>query len=53
VKDHWRLPKVAELGWDVIRVIAEDKPEAVIERATGALLARGWRPGATVLALAG
>jgi very-short-patch-repair endonuclease len=43
VKDQWRLRKLAQLGWIVIRVIAEDKPEDVIERVTTALLARGWR----------
>jgi hypothetical protein len=53
VKDHRRLPMVTELGWFVIRVIAEDKPQEVIERVTRALRARGWRPGASVLALAG
>jgi hypothetical protein len=44
VKDQWRLRKLAELGWVVIRVIAEDKPQDVIERVRLALLARGWRP---------
>jgi Protein of unknown function (DUF559) len=54
VKDHWRLRKLAELGWIVIRVIAEDKPEEVIERVRRALLARGWRPEqATAFVLAG
>ncbi len=43
-KDQWRLRKLAELGWIVIRVIAEDKPEDVIERVRQGLLARGWRP---------
>lgn len=43
VKDQWRLRKLAEWGWIIIRVIAEDKPEDVIERVTTALLARGWR----------
>jgi hypothetical protein len=47
VKDQWRLRKLAELGWIVIRVIAEDKPEDVIERVRRALLARGWRPERT------
>ncbi|OMC16777.1 endonuclease domain-containing protein [Mycobacterium sp. SP-6446] len=47
VKDQWRLRKLAEFGWIIIRVIAEDKPEDVIERATTALLARGWRPERT------
>jgi hypothetical protein len=44
VKDQWRLRKLAELGWIVIRVIAEDKPDDVIERVRRALLARRWRP---------
>jgi hypothetical protein len=48
VKDQWRLRKLAELGWVIIRVIAEDKPEDVIERVRRALLARGWRPERTV-----
>jgi hypothetical protein len=47
VKDQWRLRKLAELGWIVIRVIAEDKPEDVIDRVRRALLARGWRARAT------
>jgi len=48
VKDQWRLRKLAELGWVIIRVIAEDKPEDVIGRVRRALLARGWRAGRTV-----
>lgn len=44
VKDQWRLRKLAEMGWIIIRVIAEDDPGDVVERATRALLARGWRP---------
>lgn len=54
VKDQWRLRKLAELGWVVIQVIAEDKPEDVIGRVRRALLARGWRPGpATIVPLTG
>ncbi|MCV7441418.1 hypothetical protein H7K33_04195 [Mycobacterium paraense] len=53
-KDHWRLRKLGEMGWIVIRVIAEDKPAEVVERARRALLARGWRPGGTaIIPLAG
>ena len=44
VKGQWPLRKLAELGWIIIRVIAEDKPEDVIERVRRALLARGRRP---------
>jgi hypothetical protein len=54
VKDQWRLRRLAELGWIVIRVIAEDKPEAVVERVRRALLGRGWRPEhAAIVPLAG
>lgn len=53
-KDQWRSRKLAELGWIVVRVIAEDKPEEVIERVRKALLSRGWRPGhAPIITLAG
>ncbi|MGH3970261.1 MAG: hypothetical protein ACRDTV_19605, partial [Mycobacterium sp.] len=44
VKDQWRLRKLAELGWLIVRVIAEDKPGDVVNRARRALIARGWRP---------
>ncbi|MCV6987064.1 hypothetical protein H7H78_17075 [Mycobacterium shinjukuense] len=44
VKDQRRLRKLAELGWIIIRVIAEDQPDEVVARARDALLARGWRP---------
>lgn len=54
VKDQWRLRKLAEMGWIIIRVIAEDAPADVAERARQALLARGWRPErTTVVPLAG
>jgi hypothetical protein len=43
VKDQRRMRKLAELGWIVIRVIAEDRPEEIIERVGRAMLARGWR----------
>jgi hypothetical protein len=49
VKDQWRLRKLAELGWIIVRVIAEDKPENVIERVRRALLARGWRAEPTAI----
>ena len=49
VKDQWRLRKLAELGWVIIRVIAEDKPKDVIERVRRALLARGWRAERTAI----
>ena len=43
VRDQWRLRKLTEMGWIIIRVIAEDKPEDVVIRVQEALLARGWR----------
>jgi very-short-patch-repair endonuclease len=52
-KDQWRLRKLAELGWIVIRVIAEDRPEEVIERVRRALLARAWSERATAFVLVG
>lgn len=42
-RDHWRLRKLEELGWIVIRVIAEDKPQDVVRRVRGALNRRGCR----------
>ncbi|AGZ51150.1 hypothetical protein PJK45_22040 [Mycobacterium kansasii] len=42
--DQRRLRTLAQLGWLVIRVIAEDRSEEVIARVRNALLARGWRP---------
>jgi hypothetical protein len=54
IKDQWRLRQLAELGWVIIRVIAEDKPVDVVERVRRALLGRGWRPERTaIVALAG
>lgn len=43
-KDQRRLRKLERLGWIVIRVIAGDTPDDIIERVRVALLARGWRP---------
>jgi hypothetical protein len=42
-RDHWRLRKLGELGWIVIRVIAEDRPADVVRRVRGALVRRGCR----------
>jgi hypothetical protein len=42
VKDLRVLPKLAQLGWDVMRVIKEDRQADVIMRAYQALKARGW-----------
>jgi len=43
VKDLRVLPQLEQLGWIVIRVINEDNPIDVVERARNALLTRGWR----------
>jgi hypothetical protein len=40
VRDQRRLRKLEELGWIVIRVIAEDKPEDVVRRVRAALIRR-------------
>lgn len=42
-RDQWRLRKLDELGWIVIRVIAGDKPEDVVRRVRVALVRRGYR----------
>jgi hypothetical protein len=44
VRDQRRLRKLAEMGWIIIRVIAEDKPDEIVVRVLDALLSRGWRP---------
>jgi hypothetical protein len=44
VKDIRVLPKLERMGWNVIRVIKEDRDEDVIARAWKALVSRGWRP---------
>ncbi|WP_454561576.1 hypothetical protein [Mycobacterium haemophilum] len=43
VRDQRRLRKLEELGWIIIRVIAEDKANEVLVRVRNALLSRGWR----------
>ena len=42
-RDQWRLRKLEELGWIVIRVIAEDEPHDVVRRVREALIRRGCR----------
>ncbi len=44
VKDLRVMPKLERMGWDVIRVINEDRDEDVIARAWTALTSRGWKP---------
>jgi hypothetical protein len=36
------LPKLERLGWNVIRVIKEDRDEEILDRAYRAFIARGW-----------
>jgi hypothetical protein len=42
-RDQERLRRLDELGWIVIRVIAEDKPVDVVRRVRRALIRRGYR----------
>ena len=42
-RDQWRLRKLEELGWIIVRVIAEDKPEDVVRRVCEALRRRRYR----------
>jgi very-short-patch-repair endonuclease len=41
VKDQRRHPKIAKRGWEVIRVIAEDRDSAVLDSVYEAWLRRG------------
>ncbi|OCB33742.1 hypothetical protein A5676_00100 [Mycobacterium malmoense] len=43
VKDIERLRKLSELGWTVIRVVAEHRPDEIVRRAHEALVHRGYR----------
>lgn len=43
VKDHRRLPMLEDLGWKIIRVIAEDRPAEVLVRVREAFERRGGR----------
>lgn len=49
VKDMRRLPRIAEAGWEVIRVITEDAPAQILTRVYQAWLRRG---GAEIDAMA-
>ena len=42
VRDQRLMPKVARLGWDVIRVIKEDRDAEILDRTYLALVRRGW-----------
>lgn len=43
VKDIRRLRMLEELGWTVIRVIAEQRPQEWLDQAEAALVSRGCR----------
>lgn len=43
VKDMRVIPKIERLGYIVERVIKEDRPVAIAQRAREALISRGWR----------
>lgn len=47
VRDIRRSKELEELGWIVIRMIAEDRPDLVVERVMAALQRRGCRDTAT------
>ncbi|WP_082976063.1 DUF559 domain-containing protein, partial [Mycobacterium sp. 1165196.3] len=42
-RDQSRLRKLDDLGWMVVRVIADDKPDDVVGRVRRALIRRGYR----------
>ena len=44
VKDINRLAVIADLGWVVIRVVAEHRPRDIVSRVHQALIRRGYRP---------
>lgn len=42
VRDQRLMPKVARLGWEVVRVIKEDRDQEILDRTFTALVRRGW-----------
>ena len=42
VKDIGRLARFAELGWIVVRVVAEHRPDEIVARVRRALVSRGY-----------
>lgn len=42
-RDQWRIRELEALGWIIVRVIAEDKPQDVVRRVRDALVRRGFR----------
>jgi very-short-patch-repair endonuclease len=43
VRDIDRIAAMEELGWVVIRVVAEHRPQDIIDRVSQALARRGYR----------
>jgi hypothetical protein len=44
VTDMRVMPILRRMGWEVMQVIKEDRPDDIVARARAALMARGWRP---------
>jgi hypothetical protein len=44
VKDQRVWPKLARLGWHVVRAIKEDRDADLVRHAWDAMVSRGWRP---------
>lgn len=44
VRDMKVMRMLRDLGWHVMQVIKEDRPDEIVARARAALVARGWRP---------
>ncbi len=44
LKDLYVLPKLARLGWDIVRVVKEHRDADITQRAYDAMTSRGWKP---------
>jgi hypothetical protein len=44
VTDKKVMRVLGALGWHVMQVIKEDRPDGIVARARAALMSRGWRP---------
>jgi hypothetical protein len=44
IKDMRVWPKLAALGWNVVRAIKEDRDDDLVRQAWDAMVSRGWRP---------
>lgn len=44
LKDLYVLPKLARLGWDMVRVVKEHRDADITQRAYDAMTSRGWKP---------